>query len=133
MDNDKQVNFFNKASDQYRKEEDLEMIGRLEEDELLEDVLDEVLSEDDDDDEDNGDLGPRGAQVQRNVFEAMQGAQQRQLEPVGVLQVQESDMDVDVHVNAPNRPAEGQQQPQNGLNTKAAVIDNEPPIEGYAR
>ena len=104
----------------------------IEDEELLDDVLDEVLSDDDDEDDDA--LEPRGAvHVDMNV--AMHNQMQRRNEPIGVVIAQESAMDVDVHLpnNNNNRPAEVHPQQPNDPNARASEIDNEPPIEGYAR
>jgi hypothetical protein len=149
MVNDKQVDSSMDAMNQDHKEEDLEMVGQQDE-ELVEDVLDEVLSEDDDDDEeedddeedddeeddddDDEDLEPRGANVEDFVIDGMQVEQPREQEPVGVVANAEgSAMDVDVFAAAPNKPVEGPPAQKSEPNTKSTNLDNEPPIEGYAR
>jgi hypothetical protein len=103
-----------------RKEEHSEMNDQIDKQEqVMGDVLDEVLSEDEDDDNDPVGARPVERQIHELVAEG-QGLQQEQ-EPIGVFIPQA--MDVDAH--APPNPVGGQQNGQN--------IENEPPIEGYAR
>jgi len=97
-------------------------------DEIVEDVLDEILS-DDDDDEDNIDV------VQGYAIENVPGVQPgQQQEPGDAAPGQGMVMDVDMNMaGIPDKPTNVPVAQRHENNTRASNIDSEPPIEGYAR